>query len=310
MVALTSQLLSLLAVLALALIGPMVAYGLLMRRKRRARARRRSPLTRDLLRAPGQALRERLDEHMADMASDLGLLMVLPLLMATFVLLNAALSGRAPSPMLLGLIALSVCGVVGTMIARMARRSAEMDRLRLGADAELAVGQALDRLMHRGAVVFHDVPAQGWNIDHIVVAAQGVFAVETKGYSKRADLPGKCAARVEFDGSCLRFPGQQTRAPLEQSQRQAQWLSRWLTQATGDAVGVTPVLALPGWFVDRKGVGAVRVYSGQELGRLLDARSGPRVLETAECQRIVHQLEQRCRTVKPSYRDHVASSPR
>ncbi|HWH75403.1 MAG TPA: nuclease-related domain-containing protein [Methylibium sp.] len=300
----------LLAVAALALVfsGPLAAYWFLMRRKRAARAERRSPLTRNLLRAPGQQLREQLDDRMTDMAADLAALMVVPPMVVAFLWIDAAWRGRSPSPGVLGVVGVALVGVIGVTIVHMRRRSAEMDRLRLGVDAELAVGQELDQLMRRGAVVFHDLPGEGFNIDHVVVASQGVFAVETKGYSKRSSLPGKAAARVEFNGQCLRFPHRQTSAPLEQSQRQAQWLSRWLSQATGDAVAVTPVLALPGWFVDRKGVGTVRVYSGLELAKLLDARGGSRGLGPAELQRIAHQLEQRCRNVKPSYRDE--ESPR
>jgi hypothetical protein len=44
----------------------------------------------------------------------------------------------------------------------------EDDNLRAGYDAELAVGQELDKLMREGAWVFHDVPGENFNIDHVV----------------------------------------------------------------------------------------------------------------------------------------------
>jgi hypothetical protein len=64
----------------------------------------------------------------------------------------------------------------------------------------------------------------------------------------------------------------------------------------------TPVLALPGWFVDRRGRGSVLVLSGAELqDHLLKARDAKPLLPE-QMQRIVHQLEQRCRDVQPFYR--------
>jgi len=53
-----------------------------------------------------------------------------------------------------------------------------------GYDAELSVGQELNQLMRQGAVVFHDLPADGFNIDHVLISALGVFAIETKEYTK------------------------------------------------------------------------------------------------------------------------------
>lgn len=76
---------------------------------------------------------------------------------------------------------------------------------------------------------------------------------------------GQAGARLEYDGRVLKFPHRTTSEPLEQAERRAQWLTRWLTHAIGDSVAVPPVLALPGWYVQRKGRGVVRVYSGKEL---------------------------------------------
>ncbi len=54
----------------------------------------------------------------------------------------------------------------------------------LGPDCEMAVGQELNNPMCAGYRVYNDVPAEGLNIDHVVVGRNGVFAVETKGRSK------------------------------------------------------------------------------------------------------------------------------
>ena len=61
-------------------------------------------------------------------------------------------------------------------------------------------------------------------------------------------------------------------------------------------------MTLPGWYVDRKGRGPVPVLSGAELqDHMLRARDA-HPLRPEQMQRVVHQVEQRCRDVKPFYR--------
>ena len=192
-------------------------------------------------------------------------------------------------------------GCVFVLIRGLLRRSVELDKLRLGLDAEMAVGQELDQLMKQGASVFHDVPGENFNIDHVVVARQGVFAVETKGYSKRGNLTGRPGAQVAFDGRTLGFPGWTTSEPLDQAERQAKWLASWIAKATALAAPVQPVLALPGWFVEQKGTGPVEVFNGKQLKDLFRRRTSVDLSPESQ-QRINYQLEQRCRNVVPTYR--------
>lgn len=46
--------------------------------------------------------------------------------------------------------------------------------------AERITGMQLNRLVASGCIVLHDLPAAGFNIDHVVIAPRGVYAVETK----------------------------------------------------------------------------------------------------------------------------------
>jgi hypothetical protein len=274
----------------------------LQRRKRIARNRRRSPLTQDLLRTPGQSLRDQLEERRMDIGFEITLLIMVPLFpLALFYL--SSLLGR---PMLsIGpLVLVLVCGVVfvAWQIRKMLHSAAETDKLRLGLDAELAVGQELDQLMREGAVVFHDLPAEKFNIDHVVIAPQGVFAVETKGYAKPNRDAGTADARVVFDGKVLKFPDWSSTKAIEQAARQAKWLADWLSGAVGQRVEAAGVLALPGWYIERKGRGEVLVFSGKELrGNLLKARTAKPLL-AEQMRQVIHQVEQRCRNVEPSYR--------
>lgn len=284
-------------------IGPMAVAGwLLQRQKKAAREARSSPLVRDLLRFPGQTLRDQIEDGRFNLAWDAAFLVMLPAIGMASLFVSHLVHGR---PVSTAVMTLAACGVVvftGFQARKILAVGQQIDQWRLGFDAEVAAGQDLDALMRQGAHVFHDLPAEKFNVDHVVVAEQGVFAVETKGYRKPNDPKGGTAkATVVYDGKALQFPDWSSEAPLRQTERQARWLSEWLSKATGEPVVATPVLALPGWFVELKGRGAVRVFNNTQLKDLLRSRDTQR-LSAEQVTRVVHQLEQRCRNVKPTYR--------
>ena len=99
----------------------------------------------------------------------------------------------------------SLCAIGYAMYAVVTiRRSwAHLQAVKLGRDGERAVGQYLDQLRESGARVFHDIVGQGFNVDHVVVAAQGIFVVETKTWRKRA----RGDAHISFDGTSIRAAG-------------------------------------------------------------------------------------------------------
>lgn len=288
----------LIGLLATLVAGPASVIGLLRVRKRRARAARRTPLSGQLLREPGHTLRDQVDDARSDLAWCAFEAGVVPLLVVATALAQAHVVGLerllrlAP---IYGVLTLGVIAFTGYKTWKCGKR---LDRLRAGLDGEVAVGQELNRLMLQGAIVFHDVPGESFNLDHVVVCKAGVFAVETKGYTKRYGVRGSAEATVEYDGKTLHFPERSRCKPIEQSRRQASWLSKWLSSSVGSPVRAQPVVALPGWFVRRTGRGDVWVYSGKELAKLPKAR-GAHVLCDEDVKRISHQLEQRCRNVVP-----------
>ena len=304
---LVAQIPVILGVLAACFVGPVLAFFLLRQRKRKARARRRSPIAKDLLRSPGHSLREQLEELHTDLVFDIALLMVIPLMSLTLFLAQAHVTGLSKIWHLAPLYAVFALVFIGGASRKLWKAGIQLDNLRAGYDAELAVGQELDQLMRQGAFVFHDVPADGFNIDHVVISVEGVFAVETKGYTKPKRDGGRADATVTFDGKVLNFPTWTTTEPLDQAERQALWLAKWLGSAVGSPIQVLPVLALPGWFVERTGRGSVRVFNGKELAGLLKTRGGQR-LSPQDVQRVAHQVEQRCRTVAPRYRDEAKAA--
>ena len=301
MTEIATQLALVTGVLATLFVGPGMAMAFLIVRKRRRRMRRRSPIGIDLLRSPGHTVREQLDEASSDLIWDVLLISIVPMAFLAIFLAQGHVVGLQQMIALVPIYVIAAVLFIAGMIRKMVKAGEQIDKLRAGFDAELAVGQELDQLMRSGAVVYHDFPADGFNIDHIVISPQGVFAIETKGYTKPANVSGKEGAKVTFDGKALKFPTWTTKVPIEQAERQAKWLSKWASNATGEPVLAWPVVALPGWFVERTGRSIVRVYSGRALGTLLNFGSPPSV-SPQTLQRIAHQVEQRCRTVVPTYR--------
>lgn len=171
--------------------------------------------------------------------------------------------------------------------------------LKLGYECELTTGQELDQLMKYGFHVFHDVPAEGFNIDHLVVGPTGVFAVETKGRSKpKAETGGeKSSYRVVYENGVLQFPTWQETEPLEQAKRQAQWVSKWLSNACGFEVRSSPALILPGWYIERRARSEVPVLA---LGALSNFFTKYRVqpLQEPQITQLVYQVEQKVKQLQ------------
>lgn len=274
----------------------LIPAGFILVVRFREEQRRRSPLSQNLLRSPGESLRKELNERLWDFVAYLMFLPLVPLLFYT-LMLQRAIDTNGVLRISLVLVAAGLLAF-GFIFYKAFTTIRKIWKLRLGYEAELAMGQELDQLMRQGAVVFHDVPADGFNIDHVLIAQNGVFAIETKGRSKPNRDRGTEDAKVVYDGNGLNFPGWVETKPLEQASRQAAWLGKWLTSAVGEQVTARPVLALPGWYVERKSRGDVLLISGREASAILKAKHV--ALSDSLAKRIEHQLEQRCRDVEPS----------
>lgn len=262
-----------------------------------ARERKRSPLTRGLLRGPGYSLQEKIDEVTFDFAGMMGISTMIPFMFYAAYLNEWVRKGAQPTGFFTTFVlVLAIAGLI--MVAwRIVRLLNKRRQLRLGFEAELAAGQELNQLAHDGYWVFHDFPADTFNIDHVVVGPTGVYAVETKGRPKRHTHGEEKGYEVRYDGKRLEFPGWSEAEPLEQAERQANWLRKWLARAVGEQVPVKPMLLLPGWFVRRTGGGGIPVFSGKEVRTYLP-KVGAGTLSPIQIQRIVHQLDQKCRSIE------------
>ncbi len=204
---------------------------------------KKSPLKDKPLRYPGQSLDEEINR--------LGIYIVLYVVASAVIALLAFYEWWhwyyhiPPEPMITIVIA-SIAILYS--IVKLRQINKRLKFLRLGRDGERAVGQSLEELRQKGCAIFHDIVGKDFNIDHVVVSPQGIFAVETKTYSK----PARGNPPVAFDGEKVLIPGKQPdQKTIQQAIANAGWLSRdILKKSTGKLFAVMPVLVFPGWWVD------------------------------------------------------------
>ncbi len=260
----------------------------------------RCPLTRDLLRGPGQSLLKRIEDLNLDIDCCLTAMATMPLLLyasyLSVIYFGVAKEGDHTG-IIYGLIWLAFTLYFGKKLQRSLKKRHDY---RLGLDCEMAVGQELNNLIGEGYRVYHDVPAEGFNIDHVVVGRNGLFAVETKGRSKPNRGRGSSDATVIYDGRTLRFPDRIGTDFLDQAKRQAEWLARWLTDVVGEPIPVQPVLVIPGWYVERVRRGDVLVLNGKSDYRFIASQWTNTALSHQLIQRVSEVLEQICRDVEPA----------
>lgn len=209
----------------------------------RKSSQRRSPLggRADVGRLPGQALLNRIREHDDEVGRAIFLSMLAaPLMFMVWASMRLDWArvrwGFGEWLFVAGGVMLFSWGLVDYV-----RHYNKRERYKDGWVAERVTGQQLNRLVAQGCMVLHDLPAEVGNIDHVVVAPRGVYAVETKSFRKPKDVtddrnhPGH---KVMYDGTRLRFPDFVTAKPMEQSTRQA---------VSGDrGIGRTRLLWHPG----------------------------------------------------------------
>ncbi len=267
----------------------LVAGIWLFRLNRRTEA---APTPTPLLRAPGEALRRKLERFDDTLLLWMGLGGLGPLA-GTLALLTLAAHWQEPWQTW-GLItggALFLVGLVagGATLTRLLRRRRDYY---LGYFGERATAEGLAPLAREGFWLFHNVPLpNGGEIDHVVVGPAGLFAVETKTRRKKQRL-----ARVRWDGRVLQFPWGPEIFGLTQVEDHCDELAAWALRVTGRAVPVAPILVLPGWEVDDAGLGRLRVGAPDTVASLI--RTTPRALHPETVVQLADALDRQCRDVE------------
>jgi hypothetical protein len=153
-------------------------------------------------------------------------------------------SGR--HPWAFTILAVVTIAYVAPRIWKLKKKTKE---LKLGRDGERIVGEQFECMREQGAQVFHDVPGDGFNLDHVVISTHGIYAIETKTRTKPSSR-----SRVVVEGDNLTVAGYAPdRNPIEQVTAAARWLEGRLQESTGKRFFVRGVVVFPGWFVEQRG---------------------------------------------------------
>jgi|ERR1035437_511917 membrane protein implicated in regulation of membrane protease activity len=266
------------------------------------RRRERPPVEFKLLRGPGESLRQRMNKFDEDFIFLIGAAAMVPV--AAGILVLSVLIWLTPHmPLRIGLAI--VAAVVAPLIyfaGRWAYKSFLRTRDdRLGYLGERAVGEALFSLIGDGYRIFHDVPAEAnkskFNVDHVAVGPNGLFAIETKCRRKGRARPGYEDYKVAYNGRQLDWPWGEDSFGLKNAEDRARWLSEMLNRLTRLGLAAQPVLVLPGWFIVPKGVGRVIVANDNTVcDAILRCRQD--VFTDVQVDRIARLLDPLCRDVE------------
>ncbi len=202
-----------------------------------------------LKRLPGQTLREE-ERKILDQFTD-GPLLLMAFGWLMFGIECVHIFTKMPPSLWLGLLFAVPLTVYATVKIRKLR--GKLRSLRQGEEGERIVAQAIEQdLIPQGYVVFHDVPLEkdgrNFNVDHLLVGPNGIFAIETKNYTK----PGKGSPEVKYDGKTILWCGKHHTEcdEIGQSMSVAQSAKKLIDELTGLSVFVQPVLCAVGWYAN------------------------------------------------------------
>jgi hypothetical protein len=236
----------------------------------RKRDARRSPLNgKKLANLPGQQLMARVNDHGDDLLGSAAVMYFsFPVMLFAWAIARVQWEsvhfGVTEGIFLIGALGLFAFGFRGFTRHWDARQKA-----RDGLVAEQMTGQLLNRLIGSDCIVAHDLPCDGFNIDHVVITPRAIYAVETKSFRKPRGSADDSHYKVMFDGEALRFPDWTDNGPIVQARRQGQWLARYLRESVGRDIPVIPAVALPGWWIEKTDAGKksdVRVFTPMGRG--------------------------------------------
>lgn len=250
------------------------------------------PFTDLPLRLPGESTRKKADERF-EKAIEWALLLAAASALAGFAVAMTPEGTRLVIATTLGVAVAALALVAGPRVLGSIKSYLNYQ---LGFKGERFVAEELNQLLSRGWRIFHDVPFNGYNVDHVAVGPVGVFAVETKTKRKWRDRAIVHPAHVVvWDGQQLKWPsGTKNDFGLDQATRNAKTIGEFLSKATGERVECHPVLTLPGWWIEPAGRGAVIVASTKGLHKVLP-KCGSTPLSAEQVRRIAYQLEQKCK---------------
>ena len=197
-------------------------------------------------RLPGQGLREERDKLLESQVSEPRVIMLAGWTMLLIECVHVFL--KTPPSIWFGVPFAVAATAYALLKVRKAKRI--LRNYRRGEEGERIVSQAIEQdLIPLGYTVFHDIPLEKdgrrFNIDHLLIGDNGIFAIETKNYEK----PKKGSPEVKYDGKSILWNGvaHRNRDEIAQALGSAQSARKLIAELAGINVYVHPVLCAVGW---------------------------------------------------------------
>ena len=130
-----------------------------------------------------------------------------------------------------------------------------------GIEGEVYIGTVLERLRSLGNTeIFHDIEADGFNIDHLVLSERGIFLIETKNWMD------KNGSTIKFDGKNIISNGYRSDQVINNVNSYGKWLENLFNELTGkNHWDIIKVIIFPSRFINSyQGMGSSDVWVLQE----------------------------------------------
>lgn len=179
-------------------------------------------------------------------------------------------------------------------VHRITKGRKKLRDLKRGEEGERIVASYIERdLLPHGYAAFHDIllseGGKTFNIDHLLIGPNGVFAIETKNYRK----PARGEAKVTYDGRHVFWNHRKRGDEARQAQAVASAACEYIASLTGKRVFVQPVLCAVGWYASSTDLYGHRVLLVMEktLGSVIPKVPG-HSLEESDRQMLAARLRQ------------------
>lgn len=263
----------------------LAAIWVAMLRDRKNRSIWDEPFKDDLERPPGESCRKRVEDLLDEGMTYLHVIILILLAHIAFIQVVSTTWVQV------GLTIIAVFMFAVAFIKLIKNRDL-VARYNLGFKGERITAQHLSPLLAEKYYIFHDIPFDSFNIDHVVVGPKGVFAIETKTRRKRHSA-GMNRAKVEYNGKELLYPDIPPETyGLDAAVSRAKELQKWLSSATGETVIVNPILSLPGWYVHTIAPHTLPVLNPKSIPNYIQ-KHGKANLPEDQIRRIQHQLREK-----------------
>ena len=272
--------------LALCPAPAVLAWALVSRQRQMQRVRLSAASHGLRRRPPGESIRARIEDLDLQILSWMTYLAVCPAILGLIIALLPARGMVVPISLLA--VAIVWTGVCGLELRRLNRHRAAGE---LAFNARRLVAEQLNRLSSEGFEIYHEVPVDGFTLDHVAIGPPGVFAIETRTAFKPRGIAAKeVEERLVFDG--FQVKGSSESYGLETVVAQARALRQWLNERLQQDVEVTPIMTLAGCSIECTATHpSVLVLNPKELANLCDLKLV--ALKEELIRRIAHALNQK-----------------